>query len=89
MSDEGKFLIFVLEHYRNKKGLSGAEVVALFDRHGLWDLARKSYFVWHIESPDNFVQEIDAYISNPAPTCSQPKEHLMKRSTERKTEGNP
>ena len=61
MSKENKFLIFVLEYYRNKKGLSGKDVVALFDKYNLWELARKSYFLWHIESPDNFVREIDAY----------------------------
>jgi len=60
MSKENKFLIFVLEYYRNKKGLSGKDVVALFDKYNLWELARKSYFLWHIESPDNFVREIDA-----------------------------
>jgi len=59
MSDAGRFLVFVVEHYRNTKKLSGREVVALFDRHNIWDLAKKSYFIWHIESPDNFVREID------------------------------
>ena len=59
MSKENKFLIFVIEYYRNKKNLSGNEVISLFDKHNIWELANKSYFLWHIESPDNFVQEID------------------------------
>ena len=63
MSQENKFLIFVIEYYRNKKELSGSEVIALFDKHNLWELANKSYFLWHIESPENFVKEIDNYIS--------------------------
>ena len=62
MSKEGRFLVFVLEYYRNKKGLSGGDVIALFDKHNLWELARNSYFLWHIESPENFTQEIDAHI---------------------------
>jgi hypothetical protein len=62
MSKENEFLIFVVEYYRNRKNLSGKEIVALFDKHGVWDLAKKSYFYWHIESPENFVQEIDNYI---------------------------
>ena len=59
MSRENEFLIFVVEYYRNRKKLSGGELVALFDKYDIWDLARKSYFIWHIESPENFVREID------------------------------
>ncbi len=59
MSRENEFLIFVMEYYRNRKKLSGSELVALFDKYDIWELARKSYFIWHIESPENFVQEID------------------------------
>jgi hypothetical protein len=62
MSKESAFLIFLVEYYRNKKELSGKEVIALFDKHNIWDLAKKSYFLWHIESPDNFVEEIDHYV---------------------------
>ena len=64
MSNENKFLIFVVEYYRNKKNLSGSEVIALFDKHNVWDLAQKSYFLWHIESPENFILEIDDYVQN-------------------------
>ena len=59
MSKENKFLVFVIEYYRNKKNLSGKEVIDLFNKYNIWELAKKSYFIWHIESPDNFVQEID------------------------------
>ena len=62
MSKESKFLIFVLEYYRNKKNLSGRDVIALFDNYNIWELAKKSYFLWHIESPENFVHEIDTHI---------------------------
>ena len=62
MSKEKTFLIFVVEYYRNKKNLSGKEVIALFDKHNIWELANKSYFIWHIESPENFVHDIDNVI---------------------------
>ena len=62
MSKENKFLIFVIEYYRNKKNLSGKEVIVIFDKNNVWELAKKSYFLWHIESPENFVQEIDNHI---------------------------
>ena len=59
MNSENRFLIFVIEYYRNRKNLSGKEVITLFDKYQIWDLAKKSYFLWHIETPDNFVQKID------------------------------
>jgi hypothetical protein len=59
MSKENAFLIFLVEYYRNKRNLSGKDVITLFDKYNVWDLAKKSYFLWHIESPDNFVREID------------------------------
>jgi len=62
VSKENKFLVFVLEYYRNKKNISGKEIIALFDKYNIWELAKKSYFLWHIESPENFVKEIDNYI---------------------------
>jgi hypothetical protein len=63
MSKENKFLIFVIEYYRNKKNLSGNDVISFFDKYNIWEFAKKSYFLWHIESPDNFVQEIDNYVA--------------------------
>lgn len=64
MSKENKFLVFVVEYYRNKKNMQGKEVIALFDKFNVWELARKSYFLWHIESPNNFVEEIDEFLSS-------------------------
>jgi hypothetical protein len=63
MSKENRFLIFVVEYYRNRKKLSGKDVINLFDKYNIWDLAKKSYFLWHIESPENFIQEIDSCVS--------------------------
>ena len=42
MSKENTFLIFVVEYYRNRKNLSGSEVITLFDKHNVWELAKKS-----------------------------------------------
>lgn len=63
MSKENIFLVFVVEYYRNKKRLSGKEVISLFNEYNIWDLAKTSYFLWHIESPDNFVEEIDRHLT--------------------------
>ena len=37
MSDRGKFLIFCIEQYRANKGLSGREVIMLFNEYGVAD----------------------------------------------------
>jgi hypothetical protein len=62
MSKENEFLVFVIEYYRNKKNMMGKEVIALFDKFNIWDFAKRSYFIWHIESPEHFVTDIDEFI---------------------------
>ena len=63
MSNEFRYLVFAIEYYRNKKGLSGAEVAGLFGKHGIYRLIEDNYFLYHIESPDNMVADIDNYIA--------------------------
>ncbi|WP_080798007.1 DUF3791 domain-containing protein [Arabiibacter massiliensis] len=62
MSKETKYLVFAIEYYRNRKGLTGAEVAELFARHGVFELILQNYYLYHIESPDNMVAEIDHYL---------------------------
>jgi hypothetical protein len=62
MSDETRFLIFAIEYYRNKKGLSGKEVARLFSEYDIYRLINDNYFLYHIESPDIMVHDIDHYI---------------------------
>lgn len=62
MSKEAKYLVFAIEYYRNRKGLTGAEVADLFARHGVFDLILDNYYLYHIESPDNMVADIDHFM---------------------------
>ncbi|MDR2694128.1 MAG: DUF3791 domain-containing protein [Chitinispirillales bacterium] len=62
LSAEGKFLIFAVEYYRNAKKLTGKEVAELFAKHDIYRMITDNYFLYHIESPDNFVFEIDERI---------------------------
>lgn len=66
MSRESKYLIFAIEYYRNKKGLSGLQVAELFSQNGIYQLIKDNYFLYHIESPDNMVADIDRYIATGA-----------------------
>jgi hypothetical protein len=62
MTPENKFLTFAIEYYRHSKGLSGSEVARLFREYGLSKLIQDNYFIYHIESPDHMVKDIDSYI---------------------------
>ena len=63
MDKEGKFLIYCIERYRNVKGLSGAEVVKLFNEYGIMDFIRQFFDLLHISGDEYIVQEIDDYIA--------------------------
>ncbi len=62
MTDELKFLVFAIEYYRSVKGLSGSEVIDLFEKYGISQLIVDNYFLYHAESPDLMVKEIDHFI---------------------------
>jgi hypothetical protein len=62
MSPENKFLAFAIEYYRHKKGMSGHEVSQLFKEYDLSKLITDNYFLYHIESPDHMVFDIDHFI---------------------------
>ncbi len=59
LSKENEFLVFAVEYYRNAKNLTGVEVAELFSKNDVYKLIVDNYFLYHIESPDNFVFEID------------------------------
>lgn len=63
MSRETKYLVFAIEYYRNKKGLTGAQVADLFSKHAIYQLVKDNYFLYHTESPDHMVADIDHYIA--------------------------
>lgn len=62
MSKEMRFLVFAIEYYRQAKGLTGPEVAALFREKGLSQYVLDNYFLYHIESPDLMVADIDRYV---------------------------
>jgi len=64
MSKENEFLIFAVEYYRNKKKLTGLQIAELFSKYHIYQMIIDNYFLYHIESPDNFVSEIDEKFKN-------------------------
>ena len=63
MRPELNYLVIAMEYYRAKKGLSGREVARLFSEHGVYGLIERNYFLYHIESPDLMVAEVDEAIA--------------------------
>ena len=63
MDKEGKFLIYCIERYRQIKGLTGVEVVALFNQYGIMEFVRQFFELLHINGDEYIVSEIDNYIA--------------------------
>ncbi len=63
MKPELSYLVFAMEYYRAKKGLSGRDVARLFSEYGVYGLIERNYFLYHIESPDIMVAEVDEAIA--------------------------
>lgn len=64
MSREGDYLVFAIEQYRAAKGLSGAEVVALFSKYGVHQYIMDMFELFHIECEENMIAAVDDYISS-------------------------
>jgi len=63
MSASANFLIYAMEIYRQAKNLSGREVAALFERHGLFDYVYDYADSLHTTGNDYIVGDIDGYIA--------------------------
>ena len=62
MSDRGKFLIFCIEQYRANKGLSGREVIMLFNEYGGADYIYDRCGALHTTGTQYMVDDIDKFI---------------------------
>ena len=58
-------MAFCVEQYKNAKHLSGEETVSYFDRYGVLDYLAENYEVFHTQSYQWILEEIDEYITNP------------------------
>lgn len=62
MSREADYLVFAAEHYRFAKGLTGAQLAALFEKYGVARFIMDSYELFHIESEQNMIAAVDEFI---------------------------
>ena len=64
MSKELPFLVLCIEEYKNQKGLSGKEVMALFHRYAVCEYIQSFYEVLHTTGTKYIVSDIDLYIQS-------------------------
>ena len=62
MSREMTYLVFAIEYYRQAKGLTGPQVADIFAKKELSQFVLDNYFLYHIESPDLMVADIDRFL---------------------------
>lgn len=64
MNRESVFLIYCMERYRYFKGLSGAEVARLFEKHQVYAYVTRHFMALHTQGDRCIVQDIDDYIGS-------------------------
>ena len=57
------FVAFCLENYKNKHGMKGEEVSALFDRNGIKKYLSDNYDILHTQSMPWILEEIEEKLS--------------------------
>ncbi|MCL2281685.1 MAG: DUF3791 domain-containing protein [Fibromonadales bacterium] len=69
MTKEGNYMIFAIEQYKKAMNMLGKDVVKLFEKYNVFELIRKSYFVYHIEREQNMIDDINSYLVDPYKPC--------------------
>ncbi len=63
MSNQGKFLVFCAEQYKLAKKINGQQLVALFDKYGIWEYIYSCYEALHTTGSQYIITDIDSYIA--------------------------
>ena len=63
MSKESTFLIYCMEIVKRARKLSGKQVYALFEKHGLFEFVSDFYELLHVHGEKYILQDIDARIA--------------------------
>ncbi|CDD92697.1 putative uncharacterized protein [Coprobacillus sp. CAG:826] len=62
MSKELPFMILCVEEYKNQKGMTGKDVMNLFNRYSVCEYIKDFYEVLHTTGTRYIVDDIDLYI---------------------------
>ncbi len=64
MTKELPFIVLCIEEYKNKKNMTGKEVVDLFNRYSVIEYIRSFYDVLHTTGTKYIIDDIDSYIDS-------------------------
>lgn len=64
MSPEGNFTVFCVESYKTYKGMSGKQVVCLFEKYNVFDYLHEFYDILHTAGYQYINRDIDEYLIN-------------------------
>ena len=64
MSKELPFMVMCIEEYKNRKGMSGKEVIALFSEYSVLSYIKTFYEALHTTGMNYIVNDIDSYIES-------------------------
>ncbi len=62
MSKELPFMVYCIEEYKNQKGMTGKEVISLFNKYSVLEYIQDFYEVLHTTGSKYIVNDIDLYI---------------------------
>ena len=62
MSKELPFMILCIEEYKNQKGMTGKEVIDLFNKYSVCEYIKDFYEVLHTTGTKYIVNDLDIYI---------------------------
>jgi hypothetical protein len=66
MSKELPFMVLCIEEYKNRKGMTGKDVVNLFSRYSVCEYIRSFYESLHTTGTSYIIDDIDSYINSQA-----------------------
>lgn len=64
MSKEISFIIYCIEEYKSRKGMTGREVIDLFDKYSVCQYIQLFYESLHTTGANYIVYDIDSYIQS-------------------------
>ena len=64
MSKELPFIILCVEEYKNQKGMSGKDVMELFNKYSVCEYIKSFYEVLHTTGTKYIINDIDLYIKS-------------------------
>ncbi|MBQ8214016.1 MAG: DUF3791 domain-containing protein [Clostridia bacterium] len=62
MSKELPFIVLCVEEYKHKKGMTGKDVIDLFNRYSVCEYIQAFYEALHTTGINYIIDDIDSYI---------------------------